>query len=140
MISQDFKATPEIAESIVASLTKEKIISSKRLASGDRNFVFDVLTSDNEFVLRMTSPEQRYKFEAAILTSFASEQELGNRGFKNPIPIMLTFLEIQINILYPSMTHKRSHRILACHNELDTLETLCHLQFQFHLSLLCESL
>lgn len=55
-----------IAASVVASMTNEKVLSSIRLATGDQHFVFTVKTTSLEYVLRMTKKENKNYFISAI--------------------------------------------------------------------------
>ncbi|KTC93160.1 MULTISPECIES: phosphotransferase [Legionella] len=55
-----------IAASVVASMTNEKVLFSSRLATGDQHFVFAVKTSNAEYVLRMTKETNRNYFISAL--------------------------------------------------------------------------
>lgn len=55
-----------IAAAVVEAMTNNKILSSVRLMTGDQHFVFAVKTSSAEYVLRMTTIEQKNKFISAL--------------------------------------------------------------------------
>lgn len=55
-----------IAATVVAAMTKEKVLSSIRLATGDQHFVFAIKTSNLEYVLRMTKEANKNYFISAI--------------------------------------------------------------------------
>jgi aminoglycoside phosphotransferase (APT) family kinase protein len=55
-----------IVSSIVYSMTGETVLSVKRMATGDQNFVYVVITAATEYVLRMTDFNFKYKFYAAL--------------------------------------------------------------------------
>lgn len=56
----------EIASQVVASMTNEKILSSKKMTTGDQYFVFDVKTNTSEYVIRMTDVNYKKNFISAI--------------------------------------------------------------------------
>lgn len=55
-----------IAATVVASMTDEKILSSTRMKTGDQYFVYAVKTADSEYVIRMTNMEHKSKFISAL--------------------------------------------------------------------------
>lgn len=55
-----------IAASVVREMTHEKIVSSKRLTTGDQYFVFATHSTTSEYVIRMTTVEHIQKFHQAI--------------------------------------------------------------------------
>lgn len=54
------------ATQIVTQMTPETVISSTRLTTGDQYYVFAVITSNENYILRMTTPDDQAKFEDAI--------------------------------------------------------------------------
>src|SRR3990167_7702547 len=58
--------TEEIAASAVASMTHEKVLSTTRMTTGDQYFVFAIKTINAEYVIRMTTMDQKEQFLSAI--------------------------------------------------------------------------
>lgn len=55
-----------IAATVVASMTNEKVLSSMRMATGDQYFVFDIKTTNSEYVIRMTDAIHKKNCISAI--------------------------------------------------------------------------
>ena len=75
-----------IAASIVTSMTHEKVTSSTRMTTGDRYFVFDIKTTNSEYVIRWTDESQKKNF---IQVSYWKEKlipkfqlQIGNQSAK----------------------------------------------------------
>jgi len=58
--------TEEIASSVVCSMTGEKVLQISRMITGDQHFVYDIITNENKYVIRMTDIGQKNKFISAI--------------------------------------------------------------------------
>jgi hypothetical protein len=58
--------TEENASSVVLAMTGENSLSTKRMATGDQHFVYEVKTAKSEYVIRMTDLTQKNKFIAAM--------------------------------------------------------------------------
>ena len=56
----------KIATDVVAAMTNESVLSAVRLPTGDQHFVFAVKTLSSEYVLRMTTIQQKKCFISAI--------------------------------------------------------------------------
>jgi hypothetical protein len=66
MKSSPIAPNEKIASAAVASMTNEIVLSSNRMATGDQHFVFAIQTEKSEYVLRMTSMDQKRKFISGI--------------------------------------------------------------------------
>lgn len=66
MSAPNISPDEQVASSVVASMTGEKVISASRMPTGDQNFVFAVNTTDSEYVIRMTDVNHKQKFIAAV--------------------------------------------------------------------------
>ncbi len=60
------KPTEQIASSIVKLMTGEQTSSALRMATGDQNYVFEVKTSESEYVIRLTDEGHKQKFISAM--------------------------------------------------------------------------
>jgi hypothetical protein len=56
----------KIAATVVAAMINEKVLSSKRMATGDQCFVFEVKTINSEYVIRMTDVSHKNNFISAL--------------------------------------------------------------------------
>ena len=56
----------EVARQVVKQMTHEAVVASSPLTTGDQYYVFSVTTSKESYILRMTTPDDRAKFEDAI--------------------------------------------------------------------------
>ncbi len=66
MDTQSIIPNEKIAADVVNSMTNEKVLSISRMKTGDQHFVFALKTSLSEYVLRMTTLEQKKSFISAI--------------------------------------------------------------------------
>jgi len=55
-----------IAATVASSMTREKVLSADRMATGDQHFIFAIKTENSEYVIRMTDLNQKNKFISAI--------------------------------------------------------------------------
>ncbi len=56
----------ELVEKIIKDLTSDEIISINRFSTGKAHYVYDVKTSTDEVVVRLTRIEQKSSFESAL--------------------------------------------------------------------------
>ncbi|MFJ1269871.1 phosphotransferase [Legionella lytica] len=56
----------QITSSVVCAMTKEKVLSTTRMPTGEQNFVYAVKTTAAEYVIRMTDVCHKHKFHAAL--------------------------------------------------------------------------
>lgn len=56
----------DIAAIVVTSMTNEKVLSSTRMTTGEQYFVFDIKTTNSEYVIRMTDTDHKKNFISAI--------------------------------------------------------------------------
>lgn len=56
----------KLAATVVAAMINEKVLSSKRMTTGDQYFVFEVKTTDSEYVIRLTDMSHKNKFISAL--------------------------------------------------------------------------
>ena len=59
--------TVQDAAAVFFSMTGKHLLSIKRMATGEQNFVYSVKTSLEEYILRMTRPDLINKFHAAVV-------------------------------------------------------------------------
>jgi aminoglycoside phosphotransferase (APT) family kinase protein len=58
--------TDKIAADIVSSFTAEAVLSTERLETGNQNYVYAVQTKKSEYVIRLTTPDHKKNFAAAV--------------------------------------------------------------------------
>lgn len=56
----------QIAATVVAAMTNEKVLSSTRMTTGEQHFVFAIKTKNSEYVIRMTDPDHKNNFISGI--------------------------------------------------------------------------
>jgi len=66
MIDKSASLDIETAKVVASALLKEDVLDAQRLTTGRKNFVVAITTTNDEFVIRMTTKERESTFEAAI--------------------------------------------------------------------------
>ena len=66
MIDKTASLDIETAKVVAAALLKEAVLDAQRLTTGRKNFVVAITTTNNKYVIRMTTKEHKNSYEAAI--------------------------------------------------------------------------
>jgi fructosamine-3-kinase len=66
MKSDPISPNKDIASAVVTSMTNEKVLSSIRMKTGEQYYVFDIKTTESEYVIRMTDLNHKNNFISAI--------------------------------------------------------------------------
>ena len=109
----------EMAADKVFKLTGEGVLFTERLHTGNQNYVYAVQTNKSEYVIRLTTPENRRQFDAAIywqnrllplgvpLARFVAQD------IASPFPALLMHRlpGVDLRKAYPSLTDSEKMRL-----------------------------